>query len=256
VVVNARVRWPAVVFEVAYATMQGPRSTTEVMAAIARLDRHPEVDVIVIARGGGSFEDLLSFSDEPLIRAVSAAATPVVSAIGHHQDSPLLDLVADARASTPTDAARLVTPDAAVERRSIADTLGRARVGLESWLQRESHAVADMRQRWLRADPRRQLVLRESDLQQLRDRARRTVRHRLDRASDDIRAHVTRARALSPLATLQRGYSVLQAADGTVIDRVAGRSTGESVTVRLADGRLRATTTGVEEAPLLAGANG
>jgi exodeoxyribonuclease VII large subunit len=250
VVVNARRRWPAVVFEFAYATMQGPRSAMEVTEALRRLDRHSEVDVIVIARGGGAFEDLLSFSDEALLRAVSAATTPVVSAIGHHADAPLLDLVADVRASTPTEAAGLVVPDVAQERRSILIDLERARAGLEAWLRHETQLLSDLRQRWARADPRRQLTAREEETRRLVDRARRSLRHRLERAGDDVRAHVGRARALSPLATLRRGYSVLQAADGTVIDSVSGRSPGEDVAVRLADGRLYATTTRVEEAPI------
>jgi exodeoxyribonuclease VII large subunit len=250
VVVNARRRWPAVRFELAYATMQGPRSTMEVMEALRRLDRHPEVDVIVIARGGGAFEDLLSFSDETLIRAVAVATTPVVSAIGHHADAPLLDLVADVRASTPTDAASLVVPDVAQERRAILADLERARLGIEARLRRETQALSELRQRWIRADPRRLLVVREQEMRQLVDRARRNARHRLERASDDVRSHVARARALSPLATLKRGYSVLQGVDGSVIDSVAGRAAGEDVTVRLADGRLHARTTRVEPAPL------
>src|SRR4051794_14438958 len=116
---NAHPRWPAVRFRVVHAAMQGPRSAAEVIEAVERLDRSAEVDVIVVARGGGSVEDLLPFSDEALIRAVHRARTPVVSAIGHEPDSPLLDLVADVRASTPTDAAKLVVPDVVEELRQV-----------------------------------------------------------------------------------------------------------------------------------------
>src|SRR4051812_30392624 len=127
---NARRRWPAVSFEVAAAAMQGTRCVVEVMEGLERLDRDPSVDVIVVARGGGSVEDLLPFSDETLIRAVHRLTTPVVSAIGHEPDSPLLDLVADVRASTPTDAAKLVVPDVAEELRLVESARQRMRSGL------------------------------------------------------------------------------------------------------------------------------
>ncbi|NUS51816.1 MAG: exodeoxyribonuclease VII large subunit, partial [Nocardioidaceae bacterium] len=142
---NARRRWPAVRFATRYAAMQGQSSAAEVIAAVGRLDKDPEVDVIVVARGGGSVEDLLPFSDEGLLRAVFATGTPVVSAIGHEQDGPLLDLVADVRASTPTDAAKLVVPDVAEELLRIGDLRRRGRQVLTSWLAREQHALGAVR---------------------------------------------------------------------------------------------------------------
>ncbi|MDN4171334.1 exodeoxyribonuclease VII large subunit [Nocardioides sp. SOB77] len=247
---NARRRWPAVRFEVAYAAMQGTRACAEVMEALDRLDRHPEVDVIVVARGGGSVEDLLPFSDEALVRAVAATRTPVVSAIGHEPDQPLLDLVADVRASTPTDAAKLVVPDVADELRGVAAARDRLRSVLAGWIAREQAGLDALRSRPALADPRSLVDARVAEVEQLRDRARRTLGHRLDRAADDIGHQRARARALSPLATLERGYAVLQDADGHVVTSVTALATGAPVSVRVADGRVHATTTGVEADPL------
>ncbi len=240
---NAQRRWPAVGFEIAYAAMQGHRAAAEVIDALGRLDRHPEVDVIVIARGGGSVEDLLPFSDEGLIRAVAAARTPVVSAIGHEPDSPLLDLVADVRASTPTDAAKLVVPDVVQELHGVGQARLRMRQALTGLVAREQSGLDALRSRPVLADPRVLLDARADELATLRDRSRRCVRHALDRAQDDIGHQRARARALSPLATLERGYSVLQDADGHVLTSVTGVVAGAQVSIRVADGRIRADVT-------------
>lgn len=221
VVENARRRWPEVDIEIAYATMQGPRCVPEVIEALQRLDADPEVDVVVIARGGGSVEDLLPFSDEALIRAVAAARTPVVSAIGHEPDTPLLDLVADLRASTPTDAAKRAVPDVAEERALVAWLRARAR-----------DAIADL----LSGD---EVVL-------LRERARRGIGHRLDRAQDDLGHHLARVRALSPLATLQRGYAVLQDADGHLVTSIASTEPGEMLLATVSDGTIDLTVEGTD----------
>lgn len=243
---NARRRWPGVVFEVAHATMQGQRAAAEVMEAIGQLDRDPDVEVIVVARGGGSFEDLLPFSDEGLVRTVARARTPVVSAIGHEQDTPLLDYVADVRASTPTDAAKLVVPDVAEETRRVETARDRLRSVLRGWLDREQAGLDQLRSRPALADPRSLLDVRLEEIVELRHRARRTVRHAVDRAGDDIGHHRARARALSPLATLERGYSVLQDAEGHVVTSVDGVAPDTAISVRVADGRVHATTTRTE----------
>jgi exodeoxyribonuclease VII large subunit len=243
---NARRRWPAVRFEVAYAAMQGPRSAAEVIEAVERLDRHPDVEVIVVARGGGSVEDLLPFSDEALLRAVHRARTPVVSAIGHEPDQPLLDLVADVRASTPTDAAKLVVPDVLDEVRRVEHARDRLRSAIGGWLAREQAGLDALRSRPALADPRSLVDARLDEVTQLRARARRCFGHAVDRAADDVAHQRARARALSPLATLQRGYAVLQDADGHVVTSVAGVEPGAAVTVRVADGRIHATTTSTE----------
>ena len=247
---NARRRWPAVAFDVAYAAMQGQRAATEVMEALDRLDRNRDVDVIVIARGGGSVEDLLPFSDEALIRAVHRVRTPVVSAIGHEPDTPLLDLVADVRASTPTDAAKLVVPDVADELHRVRVARDRIRSTVVGWLAREQAGLDALRSRPALADPRTLLDARSDEIDQLRDRARRTLGHALDRAADDIGHQRARARALSPLATLQRGYAVLQDEAGHVVTSVDGVAAGAPVSVRVADGRLHATITGVDRDPV------
>jgi exodeoxyribonuclease VII large subunit len=244
---NARRRWPAVDFEVAYAAMQGQRAAGDVIEALERLDRDPRVEVIVIARGGGSVEDLLPFSDEALVRAVHRARTPVVSAIGHEPDSPLLDLVADVRASTPTDAAKLVVPDVAEELRRVVQARDRLRSTLAGWLAREQAGLDALRSRPVLADPRTLLDARAEEVERLRDRARRTLSHRLDRAADEIDHQRARARALSPLATLRRGYAVLQDADGHVLTSVADVAARQKVSVRVADGRIHATTTKTEQ---------
>lgn len=243
---NARRRWPGVRFEVVHATMQGPRSAAEVIEAVERLDRRADVDVIVVARGGGSVEDLLPFSDEALVRVVHAARTPVVSAIGHEQDQPLLDLVCDVRASTPTDAAKLLVPDMAEELRGVTWARDRLRALARQAVSREQERLDAIRARPAMADPRHLLDERGAEVFELRERARRFVSQRLDRAGDDVAHHRARARALSPLETLRRGYSVLQDAEGHVLTSVADVAPGAAVSVRVADGRLHATTTSVE----------
>jgi exodeoxyribonuclease VII large subunit len=243
---NAKRRWPAVAFVVAYAAMQGPRAATEVIEGLERLDRDPSVDVIVIARGGGSVEDLLPFSDEALIRAVHKARTPVVSAIGHEPDSPLLDLVADWRASTPTDAAKRIVPDMAEETAGVAAMRDRGRAAVGHYLAREQAGLDSIRSRPVMADPRTLLDERAVEVGLLVERARRTIEHRLDRAGDDLVHQLARARALSPLATLQRGYAVVQDDDGRVVTSVEGVKPGRALSVRVADGRIHTTATSAE----------
>jgi exodeoxyribonuclease VII large subunit len=249
---NARRRWPAVRFAVRYAAMQGTSSAGEVMAALGRLDRDPAVDVIVIARGGGSVEDLLPFSDEGLLRAVFAARTPVVSAIGHEPDSPLLDLVADVRASTPTDAAKLVVPDVGEEVARIEHLRGRARQVLSSWIAQEQHRLDTVRARPSLADPGSGLAERRREVEALRERARRTVHHQLDRAANDLGHQLARVRGMSPLATLQRGYAVVQDQDGHVVTGVGAVDVDQPLQVRVLDGRIGVTVNDTEPTDLSA----
>jgi exodeoxyribonuclease VII large subunit len=238
---NSRRRWPAVSFELAYASMQGTNCCREVIEALQRLDRDASVDVIVVARGGGSVEDLLPFSDEGMVRAVSSLRTPVVSAIGHEPDTPLLDLVADVRASTPTDAAKLLVPDVAEELQRVTQLRDRARHQLGTWLRHEAAQLAGLRARPALADPRGAIDDREHEIEQLTDRARRTLRHGLERGADDVAHARARVRALSPLETLRRGYAVLQDDDGHVVTSVAAVAAGSHLTARVADGWLAAT---------------
>jgi exodeoxyribonuclease VII large subunit len=251
---NARRRWPAVRFEVRNVAVQGPSAVTQVVLALRELDADASVDVIVVARGGGSVVDLLPFSDEAMIRAVSACSTPVVSAIGHEQDAPLLDLVADLRASTPTDAARHVVPDIREEFDRIAALRARLDRCVDAALDREQHRLDALRSRPALAAPTT-LIDRLADATlAMRDRAQRSLAHRIDRAVDDLGHTRARVRALSPLATLERGYAVLQDSDGHVLTSVDGVATGASVVVRVADGRVSAEVTGTEGTKATAGA--
>jgi exodeoxyribonuclease VII large subunit len=235
---NAGRRWPAVRFRVEQVAVQGSYAVGEVIDALHRLDADPEVDVIVIARGGGSLEDLLPFSDESLIRAVAAARTPVVSAIGHEQDTPLLDYVADVRASTPTDAAKRVVPDVAEQVALIAQLRGRARRSMTGWLDRETAWLAGMKSRPALADPVREVERQAERVDALLQRSRMSLTASLARASDDV-AH-TRARllALSPASTLRRGYAIVQHHDDGVVRGAAEVKPGELLTVRFAEDQL------------------
>ena len=237
---NSARRWPAVQFRVEQVAVQGTHAVTEVVDALHRLDADPEVAVIIIARGGGSIEDLLPFSDETLIRAVADVRTPVVSAIGHEQDSPLLDLVADVRASTPTDAARRVVPEVAEQLALIGQLRGRARRCLAGRLDRELSWLASTRSRPALAAPAREVQRRQESISALAERGRRRLEAMLDRADDGV-AH-TRARllALSPAATLRRGYAIVQRADGAVVRAAAQVAPGERLTLRLAEDQLTA----------------
>jgi exodeoxyribonuclease VII large subunit len=235
---NAARRWPAVRFRVEQVAVQGSFAVEEVVDALHRLDADPAVDVIIIARGGGSIEDLLPFSDETLLRAVAACRTPVVSAIGHEQDTPLLDLVADARASTPTDAARRVVPDVAEQLSLIAQLRARARRIVEGRLDRERAWLDGMRSRPVLADPLREVDRQQEQVTSLAERARRCLAAALSRASDDIGHLRARLLALAPSATLERGYAIVQRLDGGVVRRAADVSARERLTLRFADDQL------------------
>jgi exodeoxyribonuclease VII large subunit len=246
---NARLRWPDVRFVVRHALMQGNQSAADVMTALHELAGDQAIDVIVIARGGGSIEDLLPFSDEALIRAVHACRTPVVSAIGHEPDTPLLDLVADLRASTPTDAAKRIVPDVREELAGVASMRERAFFAISAILDRESRGLAAIRSRPVLANPATVVDAQQSLIHDARDRARRSVGHRLERASDEIGHHLARVRALSPLATLERGYAVAQLPDGTVITTLEQVATDAEFTVRLSDGSVGVRTLTTKATP-------
>ena len=235
---NASRRWPAVRFRVEQTAVQGPYAVAEVIDALHRLDADPEVDVIVITRGGGSLEDLLPFSDETLIRAVAACRTPVVSAIGHEQDTPLLDYVADLRASTPTDAAKRVVPDVAEQLALVSQLRARARRCMTGWLDRETAWLEAVRSRPALADPVREVERQAERVDALLQRARMSLDTSLVRGRDDV-AH-TRARllALSPASTLRRGYAIVQHSNDGVVRSAAEVDPGEMLTVRFAADQL------------------
>ncbi|GAA3671815.1 exodeoxyribonuclease VII large subunit [Arthrobacter ginkgonis] len=240
VVRNATLRWPAVRFSVRNTAVQGVNCVPEVIAALRGLDADPEVDVIVIARGGGALEDLLPFSSEELVRAVAETSTPVVSAIGHEADRPILDDVADLRASTPTDAAKRIVPDLGEELQRLALARTRLDRSVRHFVEREGQRLESLRSRPVLAYPE-QLVSRLSeDVERLRGRSLTAVRGALVRGADGVAHLRAQVRALSPQQTLDRGYAVVQRPDGAVVRDPAEAPAGTELSVRLARGRLSA----------------
>lgn len=247
VVRNATLRWPGVKFKIHYAAVQGDRAASEVTAGIKALDADPQVEVIIVARGGGDFQNLLPFSDEQVVRAASAARAPIVSAIGHEADRPLLDEVADLRASTPTDAAKRVVPDVGEELAGIDQARARMSSRLTQFITHEIDRIAQVRARPSLAMPERIVDERAEDLVRWVARgAELADRSVVDRAQSlaETRARLT---ALSPKATLERGYAIAQLVDasghpGAVVRSPADAPSGSAITVSLAGGRLGATT--------------
>ena len=218
VLANARERWPSIEFELREVPVQGVQAVPAVTQALAELDAMPEVDVIIITRGGGSVEDLLPFSNETLVRAVAACRTPVVSAIGHEQDAPLIDFVADLRASTPTDAAKRVVPSLREQAILVHGLRRRGSVVMGHLIDREQQALTNRRQR-----------------------SRSVVRSRLDAAANDITHLAARVRSLSPAATLDRGYAIVMTDDGAIVRDASTVVAGAALDIRVAQGRLHAT---------------
>lgn len=243
----ATTRWPAVRFTIRHAATQGVNAVAQIVAALAELDRHPDVDVIVIARGGGSVEDLLPFSDETLCRAISACRTPVISAVGHEPDNPLCDLVADVRAATPTDAAKMVVPDTAAEQRRIDELRKRTAQALRNWVSREQRALAQLRSRPVLADPLRMVITREEEVQRARSALRRDIKRLLAGETERVGHLSARLSTLGPAATLARGYAVVQVvtpSGAEVLRRTDDAPAGTGLRVRVADGAIAAVSEG------------
>ncbi len=238
VVENSRRRWPAVRIEIRHTLVQGQQACEQVIGALRQLDAHPDVDVIVIARGGGSLEDLLPFSTEALVRAVRGCRTPVVSAIGHETDSPILDLVADVRASTPTDAAKQIVPDVSEEGERIQQAISRVRQAMIGIVSRQQEGLDSIRTRPVLTDPTASFALRYEQLDGLRHRAGRAVEQRIRHECSTIEHTLARVRTLSPKATLERGYSILVDGEGHAVTSVSGVDAGDDLLAHLSDGRL------------------
>ena len=244
VVENAKRRWPSVQFEIREVTVQGAAAVSEVSDALRELEANKDVEVIIITRGGGSFEDLLPFSDESLVRLAASCTTPIVSAIGHEKDSPLLDLVADYRASTPTDAAKRVVPDIAEEIAMIGALRDRARRTVVNRINLEATQIANFKNRPVMKDPQVLITSRAEIITGLRDRSNRSFAHQLKLAKEELKQVTARVRALSPQATLDRGYSVVQLADGQIVTDPKKLQKGDVLRLRLAKGETKATATG------------
>jgi exodeoxyribonuclease VII large subunit len=242
VVENARRRLPGVMFRIQNVATQGPSAAAEVTAALKLLDADPSVEVIVIARGGGSVEDLLPFSTESLLRAVAEARTPVVSAIGHESDTPLLDFVADLAASTPTDAAKRIVPNLDAELADLDELRLRSRSAVHRRLGREVELISGLPER-LRRTVRARLTGEIQQTIQLRRRAARRTNALLDAARADLDHVRARVRALSPQATLDRGYAVVTLSDGSVV-RSPEQARSGPLRVRVAEGEFGADMVG------------
>jgi exodeoxyribonuclease VII large subunit len=244
VVENAKRRWPSVQFEIREVTVQGAAAASEVSEALRELEANKDVEVIIITRGGGSFEDLLPFSDEGLVRLAASCTTPIVSAIGHEKDSPLLDLVADYRASTPTDAAKRVVPDISEEIAMIDAMRDRARRTLINRLDLEGTRITNFRNRPVMKDPHVLITTRAEIIAGLRDRSNRSFGSSLKLAKEELKQVKARVRALSPQSTLDRGYSVVQLADGQIVTDPKKLKAGDELRLRLAKGETKATVQG------------
>ena len=247
VIENISRRWPAAIVEVKHSLMQGPQAVGQVIDALKSLANHPEVEVIIIARGGGSLEDLLPFSDEALARAVHACRTPVISAIGHETDTPILDLVADLRASTPTDAAKRVVPDAAAEAEGLSSATRRLRQAMANIVFNEQRRLDDVRNRPVLQNPTAVLDGHRDRLDSTRERLQRAISVRLREEQTSLTHAVQRVRALSPQATLQRGYAILTDSKGKTVDRVSATAKARKLSAQLADGRLGLTVASIEK---------
>lgn len=252
VVTVATKRWPAVRFDIRNTVVQGPNAVPQIVEALRALDRDDAVDVIVLARGGGSVEDLLPFSDETLCREIAKCTTPVVSAVGHEPDNPLSDLVADLRAATPTDAAKRIVPDAAAEQALVADLRGRSARALRNWVNREQHHLDQLRSRPVLAQPLQGLEARAAEVHRARAAARRDITRMVAVETERIGHLSARLTTLGPAATLARGYAVVQAVPSAgaahVLRTTADAPAGATLRIRVADGAVMAVSEGVDEA--------
>jgi len=238
---NSKLRWPKVRFKVQHCPVQGDKAAPEIIKAIELLDSDPEVDVIILARGGGSFQDLLVFSDEKVVRAVANCKTPIVSAIGHENDRPLTDEVADLRASTPTDAAKRVVPDVLEERKKISQALERIGLRVAGFIENQIELILGIRSRPILANPFTLVDDRALEISQLRQTVFGQLTNALEKQQLQITGLRGQVRALSPKLTLDRGYAVVRDLDGHVFTEPKQAKTGQKIRITLAGGDLGAT---------------
>ena len=237
-------RFPPAQIVVAETYVQGPRAALGIVTALRDLAEQPGVDVIILARGGGSFEDLLPFNDERVVRAIVACPIPVVSAVGHEQDTPLCDLAADVRASTPTTAGKLVVPELA----ELSGRLDRARDALarsvRRTLQHDADRLARTRER-LRSAPQATLARHAHRLDAAHERLRRAPALAIERKRAALESSAGRLRVLSPQKTLDRGYAIVRTDTGLVGSKADVRAE-QRIDVRVADGSFGARVEDVE----------
>lgn len=250
VLVNAQKRWPAVRFTVEHTLVQGNQAVPQMLEALSRLEADPRIEVIVIARGGGSVEDLLPFSDEGLCRAVARCRTPVVSAIGHEPDHPILDDIADLRCSTPTDAGKKIVPDVVAETAQIDGLRQRARRALVGWVTTEQARLGRLAAAAVLADPYGPIQARAADVSRSVERSRRVMLASIEAIDRELAHRHAQLSVLGPAATLGRGYAVVQIAGssggGTVLASTADAPAGTGLRIRVSDGAITATSDGPE----------
>ncbi len=244
---NVALRWPAATVVVRHALVQGENAAAEVMQRLAELDADPSVDVIILARGGGSLEDLLPFSDEGLVRAVAACRTPVVSAIGHEPDTPIVDLAADLRASTPTDAAKRVVPDAREEAERVGQALNRIRGAVVNRVRGEQQQLDALHSRPVLRDPSASFASHHDRLETMRLRLDHGIERLLSREVTQVQHDLNRIRAMSPKATLERGYAILVDGEGGSVSSILDVDLDDDVMAYLADGRLTLGVRGIDD---------
>ncbi|MEA9985740.1 MULTISPECIES: exodeoxyribonuclease VII large subunit [Subtercola] len=241
---NAQLRWPSVKFRVVHAAVQGDRVPREVISALQQLDADAEVDVIIVARGGGDFQNLLGFSDEGVLRAAAACATPLVSAIGHEADRPLLDEVADLRASTPTDAAKRVVPDVSEELNKVEQARARLSLRVTAFVRGEIDRIEQVRSRPVMLNPAYIVDSRAEELTRYVSRGVELMHRTLERASTSTSELSARLRALSPQSTLDRGYAIVQVDGRHIVRRAPDAPRDSSLTITLASGSVQARSLG------------
>ena len=239
---NVALRWPEAVIKTISVSVQGPECPPTVIAALEKMNEDPDVDVIIIARGGGGFLDLVGFSDEKLVRAVAASKKPVISAIGHENDRPIIDDVADLRASTPTDAAKRVVPDVVEERRKISEALERMKNRISIYVSSQVQLIQQIRQNPLLKDPHAYLDQRVEELTRYVSDLRDRLDYRLERQQSELVGNRSLLRSLSPQSTLDRGYSVVRTESGEVVTDPAQAPQGTEIKVTLAKGEIKAKT--------------
>lgn len=237
VVENVERRWPGARFEIREVAVQGSSAVVEVSKALIELEKIPDVDVIIVTRGGGSFEDLLPFSDESLIRLVATLTTPIVSAIGHEQDSPLLDLVADVRASTPTDAAKKVVPSLIEEIERSDVLVNRLRQRMNSIVDVEIAKISSLISRPVIKDPTTLISIRREEIRLLESDSRKALTALVKEERSAIKELKAQVSALSPLSTLKRGYAVVQR-KGRVVINAKNVTAADQLEVTLAKGQI------------------
>jgi exodeoxyribonuclease VII large subunit len=247
VITNVNLRWPAVDFKVVHAHVQGAQCPADIIAAIEKLDADPDVDVIIVARGGGSFEDLIGFSDESVVRATASCATPIISAVGHEDDWTLIDLAADLRASTPTDAAKKVVPDVHEQSQLIENAWERIQMRVNTKLQSEEQLIEGYANRPSLTHPETMLEPHDRFVADATQRMRLGLTRIVDDAGLTVEKLYATLTALSPQSTLDRGYAVVQGADGHVVDDASALTVGDSLTVTLKHGEVVSNVTKIEQ---------